>query len=89
MSSNKYTGRAVVVGEYSGADSTILLNLDQRVDILKKSDKWWYVSDGTVKGYFPAICLRELDPSELPALPKGWHRNVSSDNSKYCIYICV
>ena len=83
MSGGKCTGRAVVVGEYSGADSTIILNIDQRVDIVKKSEKWWYVSDGSVKGYYPAICLRELDPCELPALPDGWNKTTSSDGRKY------
>lgn len=77
------SGRAVVVGEYAGADGTIHLRIDDKVDIIKKSDKWWYVGDGQTKGYFPAICLRELDLSELPPLPTGWSRNVSSDNSEF------
>jgi hypothetical protein len=37
--STSNTGRAVVVGEYAGADSTIVLRLDERVDVLKKSGK--------------------------------------------------
>lgn len=89
MSSDRYTGRAVVVGEYAGADSTIILAIDQRVDIIKKSEKWWYVSDGAVKGYFPALCLRELHPDEVPPLPQGWNKNISSDGRMFVLIIIL
>ena len=76
------SGQAVVTGEYAGADSTIVLFLNDYVDIVKKSEKWWYVSTGKAKGYFPAVCLRELSLSEVSPLPHGWRRTTSSDNRK-------
>lgn len=82
MSDSTYTGRAEVLKEYFAPDSTIILKIGQHVDIVKKYEKWWYVRDGSIEGFFPAICLRDLEASELPALPEGWKRSVSSEGRK-------